>query len=244
MRNSNDETISEQAQHWVVRLASGSMTAVELAAFKTWLGRSDAHQRAFADERRFWHRLSPLGETFERLDREPVSSAAATAASASPVRRGYRVVRTGRMRWRHSAIAGLALAACLLLFMAGPPLLTRLEADHVSGFDRTVSTTLSDGSRVTLNRGSAIRVDIGDAVRRVELLRGEVFVEVKPDVTHPFRVTDALERWAYPPERLTLEITENALMVKPMPPDMFEAWLKANGTPTLNRSQDTAKQAG
>lgn len=172
MRNSDDETIAEQAQHWVVRLASGDMSADELMAFKTWLGRSDAHERAFADERTFWHRLSPLGETFDRLDPERGRAAQAP----SPGRR------------RHAVVAALAVAACLLVYFSGPPLLTRLQADHVSGFGRVVSATLPDGSRITLNRDSAIRIDFGAAARRVELLRGEVFVEVEPDAGRPFRV--------------------------------------------------------
>lgn len=172
MRNSDDKTIAEQAQHWVVRLAAGDMTADELTAFKAWLGRSEDHERAFADERRFWHRLSSLGETFDRLDPERDRAAPAP----SPGRR------------RHIAYAALAVAACLLVYFSGPPLLTRLQADLVSGFDRAVTVALTDGSRVTLNRDSAIRVDFSTAARRVELLRGEVFVEVVPDAARPFRV--------------------------------------------------------
>jgi transmembrane sensor len=48
--------------------------------------------------------------------------------------------------------------------------------------------SLPDGSRATLNRDSAIRVDFASAARRVTLLRGEVYVEVVPDAAHPFRV--------------------------------------------------------
>ena len=66
--------------------------------------------------------------------------------------------------------------------------MTTLRADYVSGVDGTVAVTLPDGSRATLNRNSAIRVDYSDAFRRVELLQGEVFVEVRPNPARPFRV--------------------------------------------------------
>jgi transmembrane sensor len=167
MRNSDEDTMSEQAQHWVVRLASGDVTAEELAAFEAWLARSDAHARAFADERTFWRRLSPLGETFDRLDGE---------------------AKIGQPRRRVAAITALALAACLIAYVSGPSLATWVQADYVSGFDRVVSVSLPDGSRATLNRDSAIRVDFASAARRVTLLRGEVYVEVEPDAAHPFRV--------------------------------------------------------
>jgi len=167
MRNSDEDTISEQAQHWVVRLASGDASAEELAAFEAWLARSDAHARAFADERTFWRRLSPLGETFDRLDGE---------------------AKTARSRWRHAGITALAIAACLIAYVSGPSLVTRLQADYVSGFDRVVSVSLPDGSRASLNRDSAIRVDFRATARNVTLLRGEVYVEVVPDAARPFRV--------------------------------------------------------
>jgi transmembrane sensor len=180
MLNSDEDTVSEQAQDWVVRLASGDMTDDELADFETWLGRSNAHARAFADERRFWNRLSPLGETFDRLDRE--------AGASVPTRREPREAKAGRTRRRYAVCVALVVAACLLAYVSGPSLITRLQADYVSGFDRVVSVRLPDGSRVTLNRDSAIRVDFGATARNVMLLRGEIYTEVEPDTARPFRV--------------------------------------------------------
>jgi transmembrane sensor len=182
MSRRDDDTISEQARHWLVRLASGGMTGDELAAFETWLGRSDAHARAFADERVFWQRLSALEATFERL--EPAADRKAHPTARLP--------RQPAPHRRRAAVFCVAAAACLLLFLVAPHLAphlaTTLRADYVSGADRTVAVTLPDGSRATLNRNSAIRVDYGDAVRRVELLQGEVFVEVRPNPARPFRV--------------------------------------------------------
>jgi transmembrane sensor len=167
MRNSDEDTISEEAQHWVVRLASGDMAAGELAAFETCLARSDTHARAFADERTFWRRLSPLGATFDRLDRD---------------------AKAGRSRRRHAGIAALAIAACLLAYISGLSFVTWVQADYVSGFERVVFVSLPDGSRATLNRDSAIRVDFDAAARNVTLLRGQVYVDVEPDAGRPFRV--------------------------------------------------------
>jgi transmembrane sensor len=166
------DDVAEQARAWVVRLASGAMTESERAALQAWLAESEAHARAFETERTFWQRLGPLQETFERLER----------AEAAPP-------RPQRFRVGRAVLAGaLALAACLLLLAFAPQLAIGLKADHMSGGDAVLAVTLPDGSRVILDRNSAIRVAYDDRQRAVELLQGEAFVEVVPDTARPFRV--------------------------------------------------------
>jgi len=164
------------ARAWVVRLASGEMTDAELAELYAWLGESTVHAQAFEDERAFWQRLAPLEPTFERLER---------AEAAPPVV----PLRPRRMR---AAFAGLAaLAACLLLLAFAPNLAVVLRADLRSGDSAILSATLPDGSRVTLDRNSAIAVAFDAGHRRVELLEGEAFFEVVRDPARPFRVSAA-----------------------------------------------------
>lgn len=166
------------ARAWVVRLASGEMTEAELAEFYAWLGESAVNAQAFEDERAFWQRLAPLQATFERLER---AEAPHPAVRLRPRRRRIR-----------AAFAGLAaVAACLLLLAFAPELAVALRADLRSGDGAILSATLSDGSRVTLDRNSAIAVAFDHGQRRVELLEGEAFFEVARDPARPFRVTAA-----------------------------------------------------
>jgi transmembrane sensor len=51
-----------------------------------------------------------------------------------------------------------------------------------------MDVTLEDGSRLTLDAGSAVRVALADNVRRVTLERGAAYFEVAHDVAHPFQV--------------------------------------------------------
>lgn len=171
------DVIAEQARAWVVRLASGAMADSERAALRAWLAESEVHARAFEVERAFWQRLGPLQETFERL--EPTEAAPPRA-------------RARRFRGPRTAVAAaFALAACLLLLVFAPQLAIVLKADHVSGGEAVLALTLPDGSRVTLDRNSAVRVAYDDSQRGVELLRGEAFVEVMPDAARPFRLLAA-----------------------------------------------------
>jgi transmembrane sensor len=173
MTGNVDEKTCEAARAWLVRLASGHMTAGELAAFKAWLNRSEAHASAFRHERAFWRRLSQIEPAFDRL--------AQSGAARSPEWR--------RPGWRKAVpLAALAAAACLLLIVLHPMIATALLTDYRSGRSGVMTVRLADDSRVTLNRNSAIRVRFGAAGRDVDLLQGEAFFEVHPDRQRPFRV--------------------------------------------------------
>lgn len=191
MPESEDCTIVEQAQNWIVRLSSGDMSADEMTAFRSWLARSDAHERTFAEERYFWCRLSGLEDTFERLDAEEDDQVAGVPMPG-PIWRRRRKLRASfpprKSVRRYATVLCLAVAACLLLSVFAPHLVTVLRADYYNGGGQTMAVTLPDGSRAVLNRNSAIRVDFGETVRRVELLDGEVYVEVRPNPARPFRV--------------------------------------------------------
>jgi len=164
-----------QARTWVVRLASGNMTDGDLTALYAWLGESVAHASAFEAERAFWQRLGPLQATFERLERD----------EAVP---SIHVPRLRRQRLRQAFVALAALAACLLLLALAPELSLALRADYRSGPNGTLQVTLADGSRVLLDRNSALAVDFSADERRVALLEGEAFFEVTRDAARPFRV--------------------------------------------------------
>jgi transmembrane sensor len=165
------------ARAWVVRLASGGMTEAELAEFYAWLGDSAANAQAFEDERAFWQRLAPLQATFERLEH-------AEAVAVVPLRPRHRGLR--------AVFAGLAaLAASLLLLAFAPEVAVVMRADLRSGDGAILTATLPDGSRVTVDRNSAIAVAFDAGQRRVELLEGEAFFEVTRDLARPFRVVAA-----------------------------------------------------
>jgi transmembrane sensor len=180
------DDVAERARAWVVRLASGGMSADELAALKTWLAAAPAHGEAFAAARALWQGLGPLEATFARL--EPGDRLAAPAVPNAPKARSGRAWRRGSLCRRALLPAAVALAVCLLLAVFAPQVATRLQADYVSGSDGVLVVALSDGSRVTLDRNSAIAVEFTAQRRTVEVLAGEAFFEVRKDPARPFDV--------------------------------------------------------
>jgi transmembrane sensor len=91
----------------------------------------------------------------------------------------------GRRFWPAAAAVTLLLIGSSCAYW----LLDRIRGDHYStaiGGLRTL--TLGDGSQVTLNTNTSIRVLLRDSERRIELDRGEAFFVVAKDRARPFVV--------------------------------------------------------
>lgn len=167
-----DKTLlAEQAEYWVVRLASGDVTDEELSAFKTWLAVVPAHRAAFDRARGLWKVLEGQEAAF-------VSRMA-----------GQR--RRDRPAWIRGATrrGGLAaIAAATALVLLGPVALTHIEADHIAAIGQIQTVPLPDGSIAMLDSGAAIAVRFSSEERRIRLLRGRVWFDVKHGDARPFRV--------------------------------------------------------
>jgi transmembrane sensor len=158
----------EQAADWIVRLdrASGEDDA---RALEAWLDGSEGNQDAFARLHGLWDDLGAL-------------PARAPAKQAMPL---YR-------RWMPRLAA---VAAAVLLVFAGVMFNHgkggALLRTDVGGRDIAM---LEDGSRVTLNTDTELRVAFARAERTVILDRGEAMFEVRHDVDRPFVVEAAGRR--------------------------------------------------
>ena len=61
---------------------------------------------------------------------------------------------------------------------------------------KILEVTLADGSQVTLNTGTQLRVSITEHERRAELASGEAYFEIAKDPSRPF-VVKAGERLVF-----------------------------------------------
>lgn len=146
--------------------------------------------------RRFdaWREAGPLNaEAWAATERTSDVAAAMTPAHADEwmpaVARRRAERRTSRWSQRGIglSLAATALAACVAL-VAAPPMILRLQSDHVTGTAELRTLELPDGSKVTLGPASAIALAFGSGERRLRLLEGEAFFEVTHDPARPFRV--------------------------------------------------------
>ncbi len=169
----NGPSIDEQARDWVLRLDSGDIERSDLEACKAWLASDARHRAAFERRRVLWQDLSMRPEIF--------SSPRAPRRSGRPRRIG---------RWlaaRPRRTAGAAIAASLAAFFMIPQAMFWAAADYSSSAE-ILNVKLPDGSIATLDGASAISVDFGDGERRISLLRGNAFFDVRHGDPRPFRV--------------------------------------------------------
>lgn len=133
------------------------------AGTRAWIEADDLHRRAWTLAERAW-----------------LASGESLAAPPRPANRNR-----PPHRYRNRIAAA---AACIVAAFAAPPALDALRADLVTPDGAAESRTLADGSTVILAGDTALALDLGTEARRVALLRGAAYFDVRPDPARAFVV--------------------------------------------------------
>lgn len=181
LRDQKEELLGE-AVDWLMRLRALPADRDAERQWQAWLALSDAHRAAWERVCRTWQ---VLGDVTPGPDLPSLASPG-TERDAAPPQTHHQGRMAIRKPWR--SFAGMALAAGLLAFLFGPPVMLHLRSDYITGTAETRVVKLRDGSTVTLAPGSALAEDIDGATRRVSLLAGEAFFDVIRDEARPFLV--------------------------------------------------------
>jgi transmembrane sensor len=171
-----------EATHWLVALQEQPGSQEVRRNFDAWRRSSALNEAAWAEVRQ----LADVAQTMvpAYADRWRPLVAHRRRGTAGPGR--PTVSHTGYRR--QLVVAALALAACVALFVV-PSLLQQLQSDYVTATAELRKLSLPDGSEVTLAPASAIALSFDAGERRVRLLSGEAFFEVRPEASRPFLVT-------------------------------------------------------
>lgn len=165
------EKIKETAAHWVAKRHTAQWSSADETQLNDWLDASIGHRVEYLGHEKTWR------------DSKRIESMRAGGGSSD-------IVPATEQRSRAWVVG---VAASLLIVCAG----TVLGWMHLHGqrgdFYRTefgviTALPLSDGSRITLNTASEIRLAIDHSGREVELKHGEAFFEVAHDPSRPFSV--------------------------------------------------------
>jgi transmembrane sensor len=203
MSMESTKQIEAAAAEWLIRRDSQEWSSSDQVALDEWLNASTLHRVGFLRLELAWEeaaRLKALAAGgradgppppgnwnltpfFDQSDADP-SSARPSLSEGERIRKkeSYRMGKGLRF----------ALAASVLLVVAGG--LYTYQAGILTGDRYTTpvgaieSVSITDGSKVTLNTDSQIRVSLTDTERRVELKHGEAFFEVAHDARRPFIV--------------------------------------------------------
>lgn len=209
------DPVAAEAAQWLVRLGSGEACERDLEDFAAWQAEDPNHARAAQQMTALVQQMQSLRPTARQA-----RAALHAAKDAGPPR---------PRRSSTAARAGLALA--LVLALALPAILALrtwppawLLADLHTGTGEWQVRDLADGTRIQLRGDSAVNLRYDAARRTLELVQGEILVDVAKDAAHPFVVKTvhgsiralgtrfAVERQA---EATVLSMLESATEVRP-----------------------------
>ncbi|GLQ45888.1 sigma factor regulator VreR [Dyella lipolytica] len=175
--------LHKEAQHWLLRLTSGTATASDARAFEHWCGQSGTHLEAFAETRRLWENLGPAAASLRAREQARAVSGTVTALPRMQPRMSRR------------AFLGAAIAASAALAVVHPPLqlwpsLSDMVADYRTATGEQREIDLGQGIVIQMNTQTAInlRKSQGRLVG-VDLLGGEIQVKATAAASAPITVS-------------------------------------------------------
>jgi transmembrane sensor len=177
-----DDSPHEEAARWHVRLRETPGVAETERALAAWLDADVAHRLAYADV----CAASFACEQVFASDPHAATRHGAPAFGGPP--RPLRQPATAASRRHRRTWFAVALAASVVVAMLVPGISLSLRADHIGQPGLVQQHTLEDGSVLRLDGASAVRVRYQGDTRRVDVLRGAVHVDVRPDPARPFVV--------------------------------------------------------
>jgi transmembrane sensor len=192
---SNMRDLVATAMGWLVKTESPDCTPQQRREFEQWLGEDVRHRVAFTiatKSRERIDRLSSLRPLDGRVDPDLLLSPEYTPRSI----RRQRVaepepppVNRGSGKLRVLAFAALGVAGICGLYFAGWYANSQLNwetySTHVGGKE---TTPLPDGTTVTLNTDSELRVRMTPDARELKLTRGEAVFKAAADENRPFKL--------------------------------------------------------
>lgn len=220
----SSEPIEQRAAEWLSRRDSDSWNERDEADLEHWLEESTAHQVAYLRLETAWRRadrFQSLGAGFppgqvptpdqfnlSPFFREP------SATGPPPVKTHRKLVLVAT-----TSVLALLVATLAYLWPSGPNFRTPVGA--------TASVAMPDGSAVTLNTDSAIRLQLTPHQRQVRLDRGEAFFAVAKDPDRPFVVLAGDKRVTAVGTQFSVRrigpdirvlVTEGAVRIDELPP--------------------------
>jgi transmembrane sensor len=181
MTHAAKDEIAAQAANWIVQLTGDDEASCAQARvqFEHWKQTDPRHAAAAAKLQHVIDRMASVSMT--------------TAGHTQPASNAIHSAIAGYRKSRRIKKAGMSLlVACALLLPVWMTTQTQtaayLMADmHTSAGQRQVHT-LSDGSTITLGSKSAVNVRFNETNRHIDLVGGEIRINVAKDAARPFVV--------------------------------------------------------
>ncbi len=154
------------------------VTRQELLVLDAWLKSDPAHAEAYAR----MNKVSHLGLKLREHPEETARLGAYQRLRAAEHAENAAAPRLYALRWAAAAVIGIVIATLAAIHWP------ESRTHYVVGHGEQRHVTLPDGSRMTVNTNSEVKVLFDPAARIIALPRGEAFFEVAQNKTRPFIV--------------------------------------------------------
>jgi transmembrane sensor len=186
MSTESTRRIEDEAGRWLARRDSGNWSAGDEHSFERWMNESMAHSVAYWRLQDAWEealRLRALGAGVQSEEPPPPGQWNLSPFFAQRVEFSDRKQRPFRFRVR-----ALAASVALLVAVGAAGYLWFSAQSFQTPVGGVALLPIEDGSKITLNTDSRIKVAISETERRINLTHGEAFFEVAKDPARPFVV--------------------------------------------------------
>jgi len=172
MQEQGNTFIIQQANDWLVKLETGDMLAGDEERFVAWLEQDERHGEAFYQAEQAWQLMHQAEQG------QPDKSIPETNLSQ---------MKASWFKRHIMPIAAVVLLSFVSMFW-WQNVYFSLFSDYYTLTGQRLEQSLPDGSVLTLNTDSAIDIRFDQNTRLIEVLSGEVYVEVAPNQPRPFVV--------------------------------------------------------
>lgn len=169
------DPVRRQAAAWFARQRADDVTLEETQAWHRWLAADPDHRAAYARLERLWSGLG--AHAAEPQIARRLADAPVCAPTSSPAARWC--VRLG--------VAAVLVAALFGAWWAPPAPSSAQDTLYATAVGAHRDIVLEDGSRITLDTDTRLRVAYLDTERRLVLERGRAFFRIAPE-RRPMRV--------------------------------------------------------
>ena len=169
----------EEAGLWCLRHADGGLTEADRAAFAAWLDADPRNRAAFDDSSRTWRLL-------DHASFEPRVIEHRRAALSL-----FRLRNAARWSLPWPGRRALAAASALVVCFGALILVRTLPVEYRTAVGERRVAVLSDGSKISLDAATVVRVRYSGTARELRLERGRAKFDVAHDTQRPFTVAAA-----------------------------------------------------
>jgi transmembrane sensor len=168
MAKEKNKAALADAAEWFARLGDEPVDEAVRKDWRQWLAAAPEHAAA-------WARVERIAAPFSRLraSAPPACSRQALQdAQRQPRRQAVRLLGFGAL-----ALGSLGLLGAALPRSTQWQVLAALNTDLQTGVGESRQQELDDGSQLSLNTATRVRVDYSDSLRRIVLYEGEILID-------------------------------------------------------------------